>query len=240
MLLHLNFCIEWFDSNSKEESKSFENALKYLKILSSSQLSAHPSLAARFLPCAWPVSRSPVSPLGPSPTSASGLAHARTSRFPSLRVADIAGPLARRAPFLKPTPSSLSKITDAVSDSQSRLSLFLSAFGLYKPNRTHLVLVVVVVVLESSVTASRSPSRRHSEPRVSFGPSPAPFSREVSSSCSVLPPRVFLSLNRARNRVFTFSGDGAAAGLAVVTVFRPEHRRRLIRSDPSIHLVSNG
>jgi hypothetical protein len=25
------FCIEWFDSNSKEDSKSFENALKYLK-----------------------------------------------------------------------------------------------------------------------------------------------------------------------------------------------------------------
>jgi hypothetical protein len=23
MLLHLNFCIEWFDSNSKENSKSF-------------------------------------------------------------------------------------------------------------------------------------------------------------------------------------------------------------------------
>jgi hypothetical protein len=23
MLLHLNFCIEWFDSNSKEDSKSF-------------------------------------------------------------------------------------------------------------------------------------------------------------------------------------------------------------------------
>jgi hypothetical protein len=32
-----------------------------------------------------------------------------------------------------------------------------------------------------------------------------------------------------------FSGDGAAVGLAVVTVFRPEHRRRLIRFDP-IHL----
>jgi CHAD domain-containing protein len=31
MLLHLNFCIEWFDSNSKEDSKSFENTLKYLK-----------------------------------------------------------------------------------------------------------------------------------------------------------------------------------------------------------------
>jgi hypothetical protein len=31
MLLHLNFCIEWFDSNSKEDLKLFENALKYLK-----------------------------------------------------------------------------------------------------------------------------------------------------------------------------------------------------------------
>jgi hypothetical protein len=31
MLLHLNFWLDWFDSNSKQDSKSFENALKYLK-----------------------------------------------------------------------------------------------------------------------------------------------------------------------------------------------------------------
>jgi hypothetical protein len=65
MLLHWNFCIKWFDSNSKEDSKYFENALKYLKkekekgILFSSQLSAQisrqPTLAAaRLLPRAWP------------------------------------------------------------------------------------------------------------------------------------------------------------------------------------------
>jgi hypothetical protein len=32
MLLHLNFCIEWFESNSKEDSKSFwKMALKNWK-----------------------------------------------------------------------------------------------------------------------------------------------------------------------------------------------------------------
>jgi hypothetical protein len=31
MLLHLNFCIEWFDSNSKEDSKSFEKCCKKKK-----------------------------------------------------------------------------------------------------------------------------------------------------------------------------------------------------------------
>jgi hypothetical protein len=37
------------------------------------------------------------------------------------------------------------------------------------------------------------------------------------------------------NRKIAFSGDGAVAGLAVVTVFEPEHRRRPIQSD-SINL----
>jgi hypothetical protein len=58
------------------------------------------------------------------------------------------------------------------------------------PHPSHLL--VATVVLESSVTTSVSPSRRHSEPRASFGRSSALFSREVSSSCSALPPRVFL------------------------------------------------
>jgi hypothetical protein len=33
------------------------------------------------------------------------------------------------------------------------------------------------------------------------------------------------------NREIALSGDGAAAGLAIVTVFRPEHHRRPIQSD---------
>jgi hypothetical protein len=34
------------------------------------------------------------------------------------------------------------------------------------------------------------------------------------------------------NHKIAFSGDGVTVGLAVVTVFRPEHRRRPIQSDP--------
>jgi hypothetical protein len=115
----------------------------------------------------------------------------------------------------------LSLLLPIESASKSSSFLIWSAFGLYRshaePNRTHLVLVSVIVVLESSVAASRSPSRRHSKLRVSFGPSSAPFSREVSSSCSALPPRVFLSLNHAREHGNARSSQGAA-------VFA--HRRR--------------
>jgi hypothetical protein len=33
-------------------------------------------------------------------------------------------------------------------------------------------------------------------------------------------------------RKIAFSGDGTAVGLTVAALFRPEHHRRLIRSDP--------
>jgi hypothetical protein len=71
------------------------------------------------------------------------------------------------------TNRSFSKSPTPVFASQYRLSLFLSAFGLYKShaesNRTHLVLFAVAVVLESSVTASRNPSRRHLETHIALG-----------------------------------------------------------------------
>jgi hypothetical protein len=73
MLLHWNFCIEWFDSNSKEDSKQFENALKYFKRKKKKSFTSLPSFrpvkpsslparpqptiaAARLLLRAWPVS----------------------------------------------------------------------------------------------------------------------------------------------------------------------------------------
>jgi hypothetical protein len=125
----------------------------------------------------------------------------------------------------------LSLLLPIESASKSSSFLIWSAFRLYRshaePNRTHLILVSVVVVLESSVATSRSPSRRHSEPRVSFGPSSALFSREVSSSCSALPPRVFLSLNRAQE-------SGNARSSHGVIVFA--HRRRFF---PAVTANSN-
>jgi hypothetical protein len=92
MLLHLNFCIEWFDSNSKEDSKYFENALKCcekkkkrkffsLSAFGPAQPSSHRSPAACLPPARVARLPFPVSPLGPSPASASSLAHA-SARFP--------------------------------------------------------------------------------------------------------------------------------------------------------------
>jgi hypothetical protein len=90
MLLHLNFCIEWFESNSKEDSKSFlENALKIWKrkkrkvnhLLSvMAQLSPQPSsVPLRPRPHARPVSFFPASRFGPSP--AVSLARASVRAF---------------------------------------------------------------------------------------------------------------------------------------------------------------
>jgi hypothetical protein len=73
-----------------------------------------------------------------------------------------------------------------------------------------------------------------------FGPSSAPFLREVSSSCSVLLPRVFLSLNHTWNRVIVISGDGAAADIAVGVVFRLERRPAHPGSIWTVHFESNG
>jgi hypothetical protein len=73
-----------------------------------------------------------------------------------------------------------------------------------------------------------------------FGPSLALFLLEVSSSCSVLLPRVFISLNHAWNRVIVISGDGAAANIAVGVVFPAEAPPAHPNSIWSVHLISNG
>jgi hypothetical protein len=117
--------------------------------------------------------------------------------------------------FFLPTPH---RISFLASTDRIRLQIFFLPYleRLRAINtRCHALshpshLLVATVVFESSVTTSVSPSRCHSEPRVSFGPSSASFSREVSSSCSALPPRVFLSLNRARERGYARSGHGVA------------------------------
>jgi hypothetical protein len=97
MLLHLNFCIEWFDSNSKEDLKSFENALKYLKrkkkrnsFLFSvfSPACPQPTIAAAcLLPRAWPVSargRLPRFPAWAKPAAGRLPCAPVFSRFPAL------------------------------------------------------------------------------------------------------------------------------------------------------------
>jgi hypothetical protein len=97
MLLHLNFCIEWFDSNSKEDSKSFENALKYLKrkkkrnyFLFSVFRPACPQptiTAAHLLLRAWPVfvrGRLPRFPAWAEPAAGRLPCAPVFSRFPAL------------------------------------------------------------------------------------------------------------------------------------------------------------
>jgi hypothetical protein len=91
MLLHLNFWLEWFDSNSKQDSKSFENAFKYLKRKKRKRVSL-PSLAfgpaaqsfpaARLLPCACAIL--PASPLGPSLANGPASLRERAAAFSSL------------------------------------------------------------------------------------------------------------------------------------------------------------
>jgi hypothetical protein len=76
MLLHLNFCDEWFDSNSKWDSKSFENALKYLKRKKKKEFTSSP----RFRP------GSPTLPRGPLASRARRSprpAWAESGRWPS-------------------------------------------------------------------------------------------------------------------------------------------------------------
>jgi hypothetical protein len=59
-------------------------------------------------------------------------------------------------------------------------------------------------------------------------------------SCSVLLPRVFLSLNRAWNQVIVISGDGAAVDIAAGVVFPtgapPAHHGSIW----TVHFESNG
>jgi hypothetical protein len=84
MLLHLNFCIEWFDSNSKEDSKSFEKCCEKKKKRNffSSLLLAQLSPAAHRSPTSVFPARGPfffpsTSRFGPSPASAAGPARVR-------------------------------------------------------------------------------------------------------------------------------------------------------------------
>jgi hypothetical protein len=140
--------------------------------------------------------------------------------------------------FLLPTPHPISFLA---STDQIHLQIFflpylerLRAINTRcqaLPHPSHLL--VATVVLESSVTVSVSPSHRHSEPRASFGPPSALFSCEVSSSCSALPPHVFLSLNRARERGNARSGNGAAVGLIVGPLFRSSAATGCSQSDLS-------
>jgi hypothetical protein len=74
---------------------------------------------------------------------------------------------------------------------------------------------------------------RHPEHRTVFGPTPPLYSTLVSSPCSLLHSGALISRGNAVNREIALSGDGAAVGLAVGTVFRLENRRRPIRSNPS-------
>jgi hypothetical protein len=101
MLLHLNFLLEWFDSNSKQDSKSFENALKYLKRKKRNLLPflafgpvAQSFPAARLLPRAR---RSSLRRLGQAQPMAQQASMSTLPRFlSSLRVADIVVPSVRR------------------------------------------------------------------------------------------------------------------------------------------------
>jgi hypothetical protein len=175
--------------------------------------------------------------LGPSP--ADGPVHARC-RLSSLRVTNTTGPLVMAFFFFSmPRPISFLVSTDRILSSQSFPSLIGSSLGYISRARTPFCLHPTLSRCQQSsrdATASlelyHATTVRHPELYAVPGPSSAPFSREVSSSCSVLPPRVFLSLNHAWNRAFAFSGDGAAAGLTVGPLFRPSAATGCFRSDP--------
>jgi hypothetical protein len=116
MLLHLNFFIEWFDSNSKEKFKiqlkiCLENLENKIKRKLSLFFCFRPALGlARLPPRCWP-RRSPLF----SPPS---LSWAEPSRWPGSRLrlrrpslADAASPQVRDAFLLKPSATTISKIT---------------------------------------------------------------------------------------------------------------------------------
>jgi hypothetical protein len=134
----------------------------------------------------------------------------------------------------------LSKNTDAEYFPQSFLSLPDASSGYISractPFRLHPTLLRCQWSSRdatASLELYHATTVRHPELYAVFGPSSAPFSREVSSSCSALPSRAFLSLNHARNRALTFSGDGAAAGLTVGPLFQPSTAVGCSQSDLS-------
>jgi hypothetical protein len=117
MLLHLNFYIERFDSNSKADSKSFRKCYEKKKkrkiflfsAFGPAQPSSPPLACVRF-PRVRPVLLSLRVPLWAEPSERRWNS-SRAHRLPLSAVTDTPGPRVRRAPFLKPTPSSLSLFT---------------------------------------------------------------------------------------------------------------------------------
>jgi hypothetical protein len=123
MLLHWNFCLEWFDSNSKEKFKIYlkflgKNWKKKKKTFSISFLAFGPSaqLPPAFFPASsWSAARPsravdsarPVSPprLGPSHRRPV-ITREQPFSLSSLSLADTVGLHVRAASFLKPTPKS--------------------------------------------------------------------------------------------------------------------------------------
>jgi hypothetical protein len=117
----------------KKKKRSFIHLLSF-RPSSLPQPAYFPSRAAHSSP-----QRARRVPLGPSPFSpVAWFARAPPAqqREAALSffdcVADAADPSVRRASFLKPTPSSLSKNADVESSPQSPLSFRGDAFGLYK------------------------------------------------------------------------------------------------------------
>jgi hypothetical protein len=116
-----------------------------------------------------------------SPASRLARKRARRALPSSLSLADATGPRVGR--LLPPHVGRIPFLVHHRPNPRFNLppSFLGTAFGLYKshaePNRNHLVLFAVDVVLESSVTASGSPSRCLSEPRNFLG----------SPSASILP-----------------------------------------------------
>jgi hypothetical protein len=151
MLLHLNFCIEWFDSNSKEDSKSFENALKYLKrkkkrnfILSlafrpvkPSSPPAQPQPTIASAACFSARGRSPLPRLGPSLASPARARAAAAVSF-SWRVTDTVDPPVRAVFFFSMTRADFFPcFTDRISPSKFVPFLFSASPG-YKNEVPHL------------------------------------------------------------------------------------------------------
>jgi hypothetical protein len=190
MLLHLNFCIEWFDSNSKEDSKSFGKWL--WKIGKKEKREGNPILfgfwpsSARAL-CLGPSRSQPStlrvcrvrlpprcrpkrSTLLPAPLRITGRAQplaqlAPRSPFPSLSLARTSVPHVKTN-FL-PTPSGRCFPKSPPTESSPSISSFLiwSAFGLYKlsPRTSSLPShpLEAAVALVSIAVVSTSPTHRH-------------------------------------------------------------------------------
>jgi hypothetical protein len=142
-------------------------------------------------------------------------------------VADTAGPPVR-ATFFLPTPASdfFPSLHRPNLPSQIFLSLFGASPGYISRGCTSFRLHPTPSRCQGSsrgATASlelyRATTVRHPEHHTVSGPTSSSVLTLVSSPCFPLHPGAFLSRGNAVNREIALSGDGAAAGLAVVTVF---------------------